>query len=227
MTGRNSALGFLLGLLLIVLALLAGQAASEKNFFFDPDLQKQAYPCSWIADWEPRPLNPGVEDWLSVPLREIDEPSLYRQPPTDGTTTLRFTFIPSFSPPIAMRIDDLHGPRPRFTATRVLGQIRLVLGPNRQTRELSPSEVQPIIDHVGRSQILDLMPDSCITGIDGGISIIESAGPDGYRFINRWGVHHGPVHELGWLMYQLTGWPEGDEGAMTDLYRQAPLAAGT
>jgi len=225
--GQNSALGFFLGLLVIVAALVAGHAASRKTTFFDPGLQKQAYPCSWLTDWDPQPLNPDLEDWLAAPLRAVDEPSLYRQPPTDGTTTLRFTFIPSFSPAIVMRIDDLHGSRPRFTATRVLGQIRLVLGSNRQIRDLSPSEVQPIIDHVGRSEVLDLMPDSCITGIDGSISIIESAGPEGYKFINRWGASHGPVHELGWLMYQLTGWPEGDQGAMTDFYRQAPMAAGT
>ncbi len=210
----NRGFGLVLALLVIAAALFAGWYGSVRKIYFDPSLYQDAFPCSTAkaGSIPPRPLDPMVEAWFSGPLKAVGEPSLYLDKPTADTTTLRFTFIPAFDSARIVRIDDVYGPAPRLTATRVIGEIVVREGPYRVVRTLSPVEAESIRQTLASSRVLDLPPDSCMGGADGAIYLIEANGPDGYRFINRWVPEAGPVYEVGDQMHRLTGWPDSPQG---------------
>ncbi|MBB5744474.1 hypothetical protein [Brevundimonas variabilis] len=201
-----------LAAVLIAGALLAGMLASQRRALFDPALSRDDYPCSWPGADHSGPLDPEFDSWFGGPLRRADEPSLFRKSNArTSATTIRFTFLPSSSAPIVVRIDDVYGPQPRLTAFRDEGQVKPSAG-SKQTRVLASSEVAPLRAALASTDILTLEPDSCLSGPDGVIYLIEVAGPDGYRFINRWGVTEGPVYDLANQMYLLTGWANGPQG---------------
>lgn len=209
----NRGVAIFLVFFVIAAALFAGGISSRGKLYFDPHLERGSYPCTLDPDPAKQgPLDQDVEGWFSEPLRKVDEPSLYFEKPAGNTTTLRFTFMPSFSDPVIVRIDDLYGDRPRLTATRVMDQFVVLEGSDHIVRDLSKAELEPLMAFLASTRVLNLPPDSCLSGIDGVIFLIEAAGPDGYRFINRWGVSQGPVYELGNLMFRLTGWPNGEQG---------------
>jgi hypothetical protein len=198
--------------MMIGAALLAGTMAAERSDHFDPDLTRRDYPCSLDPTQTPGPLWPDFDSWFGGPLRGANEPSLYRQAQTAPSgQSLRLTFLPSFSDPLIVRVDDLQGARPRLTAIRYQGQFAATSG-NTLTRNLTADEVRPLRSLMASTDILSLLPDSCLSGIDGVIYLIEASGPDGYRFINRWGVDNGPVYEVANEMFRLTGWPNGPQG---------------
>lgn len=204
-------LGVGLTVLVIGFALAAGLLASKRESYFDPALYRTNYPCSFEARDGSRPLDPEIESWFASPLRNAGERPLYNAK-IDGKTTLRFTFVPSFVEPLVVRIDDLYGQSPRLTATRYVGQVHMKEGPDHLVRDLSHEEAASIIALISNSAVLDLPPDSCLSGVDGVVYLIEANGPDGYRFINRWAVEEGAVYDLANAMYRLTGWPNGRQG---------------
>jgi len=204
-------LGVGLTVLVIAVALSAGLIASKREYFFDPSLYQNDYPCS-LSDREPSgPLDDYIESWFAAPLRVAGERPLYLQD-SSRKTTLRFTFLPAFVDPVIVRIDDLYGDNPRLTATRYVGQVHVEAGANHLVRDLSRDELAPIVSLIKNSTVLDLPPDSCLSGADGVVYLIEAQGPDGYRFINRWAVEEGAVYDLANAMYRLTGWPNGRQG---------------
>lgn len=209
----NRGVAIFLVFFVVAAALFAGGISSRGKPYFDPGLGQGSYPCTLDPDPAKRgPLDGDIEGWFSEPLRKVDEPSLYFEKPAGDTTTLRFAFMPSFTAPVIVRIDDLYGDRPRLTATRVKDQVIIREGSDRMTRDLSKAELEPLKTFLASTRVLNLPPDSCLSGIDGVIFLIEASGPDGYRFINRWGVTEGPVYDLGNLMFRLTGWPNGEQG---------------
>jgi hypothetical protein len=193
-------------------ALLAATMAAGRSNHFDPALMQRDYPCSLDPSQKPEPLWPDFDIWFGAALRGTNEPSLYRQAQVEPSKeTLRLLFLPSFSDPLIVRIDDLHGSRPRLTASRYRGQVLATQG-NSLTRNLSADDVRPLRSLLASTEVLSLSPDSCLTGPDGVIYLIESAGPDGYHFINRWGIAEGPVYDVANEMYRLTGWPNDPQG---------------
>ena len=193
-------------------ALLAGAMAAERSEHFDPELTRRNYPCSLDPTQEPEPLDAEFDSLFGGPLRGANEPSLYQQAQiAPSQQSLRFTFLPAFSDPLIVRIDDLQGPRPRLTAIRYQGQV-VATPDNSLVRNLKADEVRPLRSLVASTNVLSLLPDSCLTDIDGVIYLLEASGPEGYRFINRWGVLDGPVYEVANEMYRLTGWPNGPQG---------------
>ena len=123
-------------------ALLAGLAAADRRVMFDPALLRNDYPCSWDASQKPEPLWDSIEGWISLPLRRLNEPSLYLQAQTEPSReTLRLTFVPAFAEPVVVRVDDLQGTNPRLTANRYLGEVTPTAG-NRLVRDLSEDEVR-------------------------------------------------------------------------------------
>lgn len=205
--------GFGVGLALLVLAfaLFAGFLASRRETYFDPKLYRTTYPCSLSDSVAPGPLDSDIETWFAAPLRDVGERPLYKVK-SGGRTTLRLTFLPAFVEPIIVRIDDLYGSNPRLTATRHVDQVHVKSGPNHLVRSLSGDEAASIIALINNSAVLDLPPDSCVSGVDGMVYLIEANGPDGYRFINRWSSAEKRVYELANAMYRLTGWPNGQQG---------------
>jgi len=198
-------------------ALLAAAMAAERSDHFDPDLKRRDYPCSWNPSLKPEPLWPEFDSWFGAPLRGTNEPSLYRQAQTaPWRQSLRLTLLPSLGETLIVRIDDLHGSEPRLTAIRYQGQVKSTPG-NTFTRGLTADEVQPLRSLLRSTDILSLPPDSCLSGIDGVVYLIEASGPDGYHFINRWSVVDGPVYDVANEMLRLAGWRNGKrEGRRSD-----------
>ena len=223
---KTGGIATLLMVMVVGCALLAGSFASRGEPYFDPALYRNLYPCSIDERMPLGPLDPYIEDWFAQPLRATREPSLYfaSDLQADQKTTLRFTFLPSFSHPVIVRIEDVYGERPRLIATRFVWQVTVREGPDHLVRHLNRDEIMPIISLMQTSGVLALQPDSCLSGLDGEIYLIEARGPNGYRFINRWGVGSGPVYDLASAMYGLTGWPNGRQGPIWD---HTSLAAGS
>lgn len=193
-------------------ALLAAMMSATRQAHFDPSLGRRSFPCSWDSSRKPEPLRDDYDVWFGAALRATNEPSLYRQARTQPSkATLRLTFLPAFSDPLIVRIDDLDGPRPRLTANRYHGQV-VATEDDRLIRDLSAEDVRPLRSLLASTQVLSLSPDSCLSGPDGVIYLIEAAGPDGYRFVNRWGIGEGPVYDVANEMYRLTGWRNGPQG---------------
>lgn len=210
-------MALVIGLLALAAALFAAYAVPRAQTYFDPALTRDAYPCSWpeAKGEAAKPLDPSFEGWFSQPLHDAGEPSLFRNKPPSGSTTIRFTFVPAFVDPIVVRIDDLHGSAPTLTAYRVVGQVRPE--PDRNLRRaLSVEEVKPLRDFITTSGVLEEPPNSCLVVPDASIYLIEASGPDGYRFINRISYDDDPVYQLGNLMFALTGWPNGPQGPDLD-----------
>lgn len=205
-------MGLLLGLLVIASALFVGWYSSSRQTYFDPSIYSRPWSCSIDRLPSTEFIDPEIENWWGSPLRAVNEPSLFSSPPTDGKTSVRFTFLPAFVSPIIVRLDDVYGATPRMTAHRVVGQVVSRPGVDLIERDLTASEARSIQAFLEESSVLNLQPDGCISGIDGVIYLIEANGPDGYRFINRWGPLYGSVYELSNLMFGLTGWPNGEQG---------------
>lgn len=129
-----------------------------------------------------------------------------------GVDFLRSWLLQIFTASSAYQvIGNIVSPRPRLTAVRYQGQVAATAG-NTLTRFLSADDVRPLRLLLASTDVLSLPPDSCLSGVDGVVYLIEATGPDGYRFINRWGVEDGPVYEVANEMYRLTGWPNGPQG---------------
>lgn len=209
-------MALLLGLMVLAITLFVAYVlVPRQGDYFNPALSRNDYPCSLSSSINAGPLDPFFDEWFSKPLRDVGEPSLFRSSPPRETTTIRFTFLPAFVEPVIVRVDDLYGERPQLTAYRVLGQVRPA--PDRNLhRGLRPEEARGLRDFIATSRVLEEQPDSCLSGLDGAVYLIEANGPGGYRFINRWGVGDGSVYELGNLMFALTGWPNGPQGPDLD-----------
>lgn len=209
---RGGGLFLTLTLMVLASALLAGHVAYERQQFFDPAVYLTSYPCALDPSYEPRPLDPEFEWLLASPLRASGERPLYKAD-LDGQTTVRFGFVPAFSPHVVVRVDDIYGQRPRLMATRDVHQVMKKSGPNFVNRDLLEAEVKGIRTLVREVEAKNIQPDSCITyGLDGAFYVIEIKGPQGYRLINRWIYLEPEVYDLMKSLYQLTGWPQGRQG---------------
>jgi hypothetical protein len=204
--------GLMLALSAVVItsALFIASYASGKKPYFDPGLGSGVYPCSFIPNDLPRPISlVEVEDWFAQPLRRTEEPSLFYDRSAGEVTTLRLTFLPSWgNPSLMVRIEDLYGSRPRLVTTIYKSQLETIPGVHRTTRDLTRAEVASVHQMLRESRVLDLQPDACLSGPDGEIFVVETNGPDGYRFINRWSpAAETAVGAFASEMFALTGFP--------------------
>lgn len=149
-------------------------------------------------------------DWYPSHWDAADEPSLYersRFPATAGTSTLRFTWLPSFHHPVIVRIERTgHGAR--LVAKQLSGKGGYEPGviEREVTRPLSATEVAKLDVILSTTKVLEQRPTECDSGLDGSQWIVEGINRDGYVFVNRWSPQEGSVHEFGDFALLLTGW---------------------
>jgi hypothetical protein len=149
-------------------------------------------------------------DWYGKQWRAADEGSLYlasldAHPAT--RRTWRFTWLRAFHHPVIVRIDETAAGGMRLTAKHLSGEGGY--GPGRVDRKiarmLTPDEAARVRTALATTRALDLPAKDCRIGADGSNWILESRGPEGYRYVERWTPESGPVHDFGLTFLRLSG----------------------
>jgi hypothetical protein len=122
--------------------------------------------------------------------------------------SLRFTWLRTFDAPVVIRVDTGADGAVTMTATELSGRGGYEPGTvaRRIERQLSAEEATALRQRVEETAVLKQAPATCAAGLDGARWIVESAGPDGYRFVDRQSPADGPVHTFGLHLIGLTGW---------------------
>ena len=180
-------------------------ASQEDHEYFPPSLYETTIRCGFFGLGRRHEVMDDFKaDWYGKHLRAAGEKPLFR---TSGPT-LRFTWLRTFQAPVLIRLDTAAGGTVTMTATELSGAGGYEPGTvaRRIERPLAPDETAALIRTLEDTAVLEQASATCNLGLDGAQWVIESIGPEGYRFIDRWSPEDGPVRELGLLMLGFTGW---------------------
>jgi hypothetical protein len=186
------------------------QSLAAQTTYFPPPYPKQIAPCSPSPKSGGAPVVSEFENrWYSKHLLAAKEPSLYeaaRRP--GGNDVIRFTWLPSFHPPVIVRVEGLRSASPHLIAKQLSGAGGYDPGvvAKQIDRRLSPVEAVALRHVLLRTNVFDLPALECRGGMDGAKWIVEGLGKDGYHFVARWSPDDGKVHETGLALLKLTGW---------------------
>ncbi|WP_420479008.1 hypothetical protein [Brevundimonas sp. FT23028] len=145
-----------------------------------------------------------VTDWYGGHLRAAGETPLFRS----TGSSLRFTWLRSFDAPVVIRLETGADGAVTMTATELSGRGGYEPGSvaRRIERRLTAGEVTALARMMAQSGVLKQTAATCDIGLDGAGWAVESAGADGYRFIERQSPADGPVRTFGLHLIGLTGW---------------------
>ncbi len=164
--------------------------------------------CS--SDAGPWPLvGEFEEDWYPEQWMAAREPSFFllseqKSPPEFA---LRFSYIPSFSPSIFIRIHKV-GESYVLVAKRMDGAGGYEPGSIASSKEISLSrkEVAEFRRLLSEEALFEEQADPCSRGFDGSEWLFELVDPQGYRMVKRWSPTDGAGYELGQHLLHLVGW---------------------
>ena len=124
---------------------------------------------------------------------------------------LRFTWLRSRHAPVIVRLETAADGRVTMTATELTGRGGGYPGEiaRRIERGLSAAEVADLARVLERTRALEQPPTGCDFELQGAQWLLESTGPEGYRFVERLSPRDGPVREVGLYLIRLTGWRYG------------------
>lgn len=185
---------------------------SQQTAYFAPNLARPTEDCGpGLASKRFPILSDFENEWFSQHLRAAGEPSLYL--PTIRTaktlqSTIRFTWLRTFDPPVIVRIERLNTAEPVLIAKQLSGAggydpgkvIRVT------TRPLSRNEAKTFKALFARVNIFTQPAQVCEFGMDGAEWIFEGAHGAHYHFTKRWTPEKGVERELGLALLRLTGW---------------------
>jgi hypothetical protein len=187
------------------LASPAGASSQDGQAYFPPSLYEATIQCGLFGRGPRREvMSDFLSNWYGGHLRAAGEAPLFRM----SGPTLRFTWLRSFHAPVVIRLDTAANGTVMMTATELSGKGGYDPGTiaRRIERPLSAQEAAALTRTLEETAILEQAPRTCRLGMDGAEWIIESVGPHGYRFVDRWTPSDGPVRELGLLMLSFTSW---------------------
>lgn len=164
--------------------------------------------CS--SDAGPWPLIGEVEkEWYPEQWMAAREPSffLYSEQDARPKFALRFSYIPSFSPSIFIRVQEEEGAYTLF-AKRMDGAGGYEPGSIASSKKvsLSDQEVADLQQLLRENALFEEEADGCSSGFDGSQWLFELVDSQGYRFVKRWSPTDGAGHRLGQHLIALTGW---------------------
>jgi len=137
------------------------------------------------------------------------EPSffLFSEQDAPPKFALRFSYIPSFSPAIFIRIQEDRGIYTLY-AKRLDGAGGYEPGSIASSKSvtLSPQEVADLQQLLRKDSLFEERADGCVAGFDGSEWLFELVDPQGYRFVKRWSPTDGAGHRLGQHLIGLAGW---------------------
>lgn len=178
----------------------------ETSGYFPPALFQQSDGCSSIfSGRSPRPIFDEFQDsWYSKHLRAAGERPLSFA--AGSPEALRFTWLRSFHAPVIIRVEWAPTGAATLTATMLSGAGGYDPGEisGRVSRTLNQEE----IERLGflRQAALRRQRTDCRMMLDGAQWIVESAGVDGYHFVDAQSPERGAVRELGLALMGFTGW---------------------
>lgn len=158
-------------------------------------------------------IDPVENDWYPRHWDAADEPSLSERtmtPISAETSTLRFTWLPTFDHPVIVRIER-SGNNARLVAKKLSGQGGFEPGTIDRgvDRPLSSLELAKLDLILSKTKVLELRATNCDGGTDGSQWIVEGIDRKGYIFVNRFSPDAGPVRAFGDFALDLTGWDVG------------------
>lgn len=180
----------------------------ESRGYFPASLYEKVVRCGLFG---PGSRHPVMDDfkaaWYGGNLQAAGEEPLFKMP----GPALRFTWLRTFQAPVIVRLNTAPDGTLTMTATELSGAGGYEPGvvARRVVRVLSARETAALARIMSDMKVLEQPIADCPMGMDGEQWIIESVGPDGYRFLDRWSPEDGPVHALGLLMLGFTGWTSG------------------
>jgi len=172
--------------------------------YFPQALRETPVPCAAFRG-RTRPLMSDFEaQWYGGHLSAAGEHPLSEA----AVPTLRFTWLRTFHAPVVIRLETAADGGVTMTASELSGQGGYDPGTvaRRVERSLSSEEVAALKRTLEDTAVLEQAPGECSLGMDGAQWIVESTGPDGYRFIERHSPGDGPVRTFGLHLIGLTGW---------------------
>jgi hypothetical protein len=162
------------------------------------------------ADVPPWPLIGEVEEeWYAGQWMAAREPSLFllsKQKPSPEFV-LRFSYIPSFSPSIFVRIqrDDEGYILIAKRLSEAGGYEPGSIASSKKIR-LSPSDVAELKKLLRDEALFQQHAHQCGSGFDGSEWLFEMVDPQGYRLVKRWSPTEGAGLKIGEHLLDLTGW---------------------
>ena len=162
------------------------------------------------SDAGPWPLIGEVEEeWYPDQWMAAREPSFYlfSEQEVPPNFALRFSYIPSFSPSIFVRVQEQEGAYILY-AKRMDGTGGYEPGTIASSKriKLSDQEVADLKQLIREDALFEEKADGCSYGFDGSEWLFELVDPQGYRFVKRGSPTEGAGHRLGQHLIGLTGW---------------------
>ncbi len=193
-------------------ALLQQQSATAR--YFPSPAELPATPCSAPSDRFVPPADKGAvsefeNSWYSRHLAAAKESSLYRQARgRSPAATLRFTWLPTFTHPVVVRVEWNAGRHGRLVAKQLSGAGGYDPGTIARTidRSLTAGEAAKIKALLARTRFFALPVTACDRGLDGSEWLFERTDRAGYSLVKRWSPERGPARQLGETLLGLTGW---------------------
>lgn len=177
----------------------------DSQGYFPASLYEKRVRCGLFGPGSRREvMNDFTASWYGRHLEAAGEAPLFAAP----EPVLRFTWLRTFQAPVIVRLNTAPDGTITMTATELSGAGGYEPGDvaRRVERPLSAQETAALARTLNDTRVLEQPPADCRWGMDGDQWIIESGGPGGYRFLDRWSPEGGPVRALGLLMLGFTGW---------------------
>lgn len=197
---------------LAALMILEPPLSAAQTVYFPPPYPKRFAPCSPSPPSGGAPVVSEFENrWYSEQLSAAAEPSLFEAAGGKASrvgTTIRFTWLRSFDPPVIVRVEGVESRSPRLIAKQLSGNGGYQPGSisKQVDRKLLPAEAEILRKTLQRTRIFGQPALDCSAGMDGAHWLIEGIDRSGYHFVYRWTPEHGQVRETGLAMLKLTGW---------------------
>ncbi|HEX7695707.1 MAG TPA: hypothetical protein VF409_14540 [Sphingomonas sp.] len=197
---------------LAALMILEPPPSAAETVYFPPPYPKRVASCSPSPPSGGAPVVSDFENrWYSEQLSAAAEPSLFEAAGSKASragTTIRFTWLRSFDPPVIVRVEGVESRSPRLIAKQLSGAGGYKPGPisKQIDRKLVPAEAEMLRRTLQRTRVFDVPALDCSMGTDGAQWIIEGIDRTGYHFVDRWTPEQGQVRETGLAMLKLTGW---------------------
>jgi hypothetical protein len=160
-------------------------------------------------------ISPFVQCWYSEQLRAMAEPYLADAPLLDGETIVRFTWLRSFHPGVAVRVESRAGGT-TLTATELDGKGGYAPGKphRREQKTLATAQWQEVVLALERAQFWEQptqeLTDPSVVMLDGASWIFETRTRNRYHIVHRQSPERGSLRALGLLMLRLADMLPGE-----------------
>lgn len=201
-------------MILAMMAMAADTAGTPATVYFPPDYTQPRIICDPMRPDRREPALDGRQiTSYRLHLTAAQEPTLApAEKRTAGTPdeVLRFTWLPSFHPPVFVRVET-RGKTSRLIAKTLRERRGSADNGVARTaeRDLTATELRDLKALVKASDLDSLPAKQCMdegVQLDGANWLFEHAGPRDYRLVERWNPNGAPLRALGEYMLKLTGW---------------------